>query len=818
MSDFGYGEIAGVLTGEDEQPNNTSPLSFNDNEPGLSDPGNQTDDQLVIEAGLGDLLPDPGDLLGETTTFPEPAPILDAIHSTFPRPEIVSLSLLPQAAGVLTRVFQVKVKITGDFLSDEWFWADFLEYFKLEVAFVPFTNGLSSQLKETSLFNYKMLFKPPLGEPTEFFSNERTKQSDYSLAISDLERLPLRDRSEFIFIGKVQLGPTYFSDANYEHYVVSRTYFDKEKFQADFYGGKDISGMSGMNEKLISFLFDEKYNGLWDAVKVFIDGSSGEPENFKKIVAQFNTAVRWNGAFSYFKEADRFYVPAGVEKPAFRFINQLTFEEQSFAKNDNSSKLTEPIKQKMQEEQKKLVLDLRKRIELIDPSSPVSNAYYSKQIDGQVKVCFSIDFLDLLRQNTNLPESILDYIKSGIVGDTVKNFQIYDKTAKDLTYGRYEYNLELEISERFNSSLLSLVEKLKSAQRDLNDVYISARNPNMYNASSDEFSLSAVATNSPVQKRLTMSAEAVYDGVQFNFLEDFSIDAMVLKRKRIQEQNFKQKKDILSGEQIIFSYTEGISFLRNEISIEGFEMFSIEDISYQPSNTISKEDFLKSYELENTNIEQLKNLESNIEDLIKIVVDTTGVVDAKEKSVNNLSNNLKDSKFIPTTSKFVFNDVFIPEDYMGAFQYDEETLFQAGEQSLEKEASFSFPDGVVYKIISSPAGDELENKKFKSIEALDQIDNDFVFPQDSTKLKRNVILEQSLSSLDMTVPTALVRLEYLSGYENNSNGVEKIMKKPIFLEYDSEELEVGRTYLFKVQAIEKDSESSIYNEYFVKKV
>lgn len=748
----------------------------------------------------------------------QPAPILDAIHSTFPRPEIVSLSLLPQAAGDLIRVFQVKVKITGDFLSDEWFWADFLEYFKLEVAFVPFTSGQNSELKKTSLFNYEMLVKPSLGEPTEFFSNERTKQSDYSLAISDLERLPLRDRSEFIFTGKVKLGPTYFSNATYEHYVVSRTYFDKKKFQADFYGGKDISGMPSVNESLISFLFDEKYNGLWDAVKVFIDGVSGEPENFKKIVAQFNTAVRWNGAFLYSKEDDRFYVPTGVLNPAFRFINQLTFEEQSFAKNDNSSKLTKPTKQKMQEEQKKLDLDLRKRIELIDPSSPVSNAYYSKQVDGQVKVCFSIDFLDLLRQNTNLPESILDYIKSGIVGDTVKNFQIYDKTAKDLTYGRYEYNLELEISERFNSSLLSLVEKLKSAQRDLNDVYISARNPNMYNASSDEFSLSAMATNSPAQKRLTMSAEAVYDGVQFNFLEDFSIDAMVLKRKRIQEQNFKQKKDILSGEQIIFSYTEGISFLRNEISIEGFEMFSIEDISYQPSNAISKEDFLKSYELENTNIEQLKNLESNIEDLIKVVVDTTGVVDAKEKSVNNLSNNLKDSKFIPTTSKFVFNDVFIPEDYMGAFQYDEETLFQAGEQSLEKEASFSFPDGVVYKIIPSPVGDELESKKFKSIEALDQVDNDFVFPQDSTKLKRSVILEQSLSSLDMTIPTALVRLEYLSGYENNSNGVEKIMKKPIFLEYDSEELEVGRTYLFKVQAIEKDSESSIYNEYFVKKV
>jgi len=78
----------------------------------------------------------------------------------------------------------------------------------------------------------------------------------------------------------------------------------------------------------------------------------------------------------------------------------------------------------------------------------------------------------------------------------------------------------------------------------------------------------------------------------------------------------------------------------------------------------------------------------------------------------------------------------------------------------------------------------------------------------------NVAFNDALSKVGAKVPTATVRLEYLSGYQKSPNK-ENIMRSPIFLEY-SEPLEEGKTYLFRAKPIQKDSQFAIYNEYFIR--
>ena len=178
MSDFGYDDFIGGLA-----------------ESGV---GNQADNQLVTEPGLGGPLPDSGDLLSQAAEAPtdlqsalsvtsqqpedgtrvqtvsvaptvDPTtlsnalnslsgggdiqPFLKTIHASFPIPEIIDLKLNDRGP-LLAKTLSIKVKVSGDFLSDEWFWEDFLEYFKFKAYLVPNTDKIENEsITRTSLFD-----------------------------------------------------------------------------------------------------------------------------------------------------------------------------------------------------------------------------------------------------------------------------------------------------------------------------------------------------------------------------------------------------------------------------------------------------------------------------------------------------------------------------------------------------------------------------------------------------------------------------------------------------------------------------------------
>ena len=286
---------------------------------------------------------------------------------------------------------------------------------------------------------------------------------------------------------------------------------------------------------------------------------------------------------------------------------------------------------------------------------------------------------------------------------------------------------------------------------------------------------------------------------------------LIWKRK---EEIFKKEEDQFTGEDVVLSYTTPITLFTDVISAGEIQMFSFEEVTYSPSLSYTREEFMQSYNLNNTDVEQFKNLQKNIEDFVVSLQQLTNAKDLETKNVKNQSNQNKARQVRLDPIKFVFKNIFVPASYNEAFEYSEEVLFSGEQETIEKEEVLTFPQGVVYNFIPSATTGEQPDKKLKQLERLDEGDKKFIFSDNLGMSFENVAFNDALSKVGAKVPTATVRLEYLSGYQKSPNK-ENIMRSPIFLEY-SEPLEEGKTYLFRAKPIQKDSQFAIYNEYFIR--
>lgn len=825
MSDFGYDDFIG----------------------GLADPGmgNQANNQLVTEPGLEGPLPDPGDLLSQaaeaptdlqsalsvTSQQPEDGtgvqavsvaptinpttlsnalnslsgggdihPFLKTIHASFPMPEIIDLKLNDRGP-LLNKTLSIKVKVSGDFLSDEWFWEDFLEYFKFKAYLVPNTDKIENEsITRTSLFDDYVGY-------TGQIDFKREKKS--LLSITDLENKSNKLENKYFFEAQIEIPEKFLTD-QYEHYVVVRTYFSQPDFSKDF--------LNNTKNQVLDMLNNQN-NGLWDAIKIE-KTSNSEVVSYKRIRAYYfdkGSQEFWNGAFSFFFQNQKYYATDSIDNDVrnnFR-SRQLFFMDVLFSKQDLSDELLKPVVSNLKTVDKKLDIGLNKKIQTIQIPTPNSDIYLSKEKSGDVKVLFSLDLFELIKQHSELPESLLDFVQKGLTGNTIKTFEIYDRGAATVASGRHQYSLEVKISETFRQNVETLIKRLTDSQRLLNNAFEEAKKEENYDEVTREFSRSFAETGgNGMQNDIDQVANEVYDALTTNFLADFAIGSLTLKRKRVKEEIFKKEEDQFTGEDVVLSYTTPITLFTDVISAGEIQMFSFEEVTYSPSLSYTREEFMQSYNLNNTDVEQFKNLQKNIEDFVVSLQQLTNAKDLETKNVKNQSNQNKTRQVRLDPIKFVFKNIFVPASYNEAFEYNEEVLFSGEQETIEKEEVLTFPQGVVYNFIPSATTGEQPDKKLKQLERLDEGDKKFIFSDNLGMSFENVAFNDALSKVDAKVPTATVRLEYLSGYQKNPNK-ENIMRSPIFLEY-SESLEEGKTYLFRAKPIQKDSQFAIYNEYFIR--
>jgi len=727
-------------------------------------------------------------------------PFLKTIHASFPMPEIIDLKLNDRGP-LLNKTLSIKVKVSGDFLSDEWFWEDFLEYFKLKAYLVPNTDKLENEsITRTSLFDDYVGY-------TGQIDFKREKKS--LLSITDLENKSNKLENKYFFEAQIEIPERLLTD-QYEHYVVVRTFFSQPDFSRDF--------LNNTKNQVLDMLNSEN-NGLWDAIKIE-KTSSSEVVSYKRIRAYYindGSQEFWNGAFSFFSQNQKYYASGDVSDDVRNNLSprQLFFMDVLFSKQDLSDDLLKPVVSNLKTVDKKLDIGLNKKIQTIQIPTPNSDIYLSKEKSGDVKVLFSLDLFELIKQHSELPESLLDFVQKGLTGNTVKTFEIYDRGAATVASGRHQYSLEVKISETFRQNVETLIKRLTNSQRLLNNAFEEAKKEENYDEVTKEFSRSFAETGgNGMQNDIDQVANEVYDALTTNFLADFAIGSLTLKRKRVKEEIFKKEEDQFTGEDVVLSYTTPITLFTDVISAGEIQMFSFEEVTYSPSLSYTREEFMQSYNLNNTDVEQFKNLQKNIEDFVVSLQQLTNAKDLETKNVKNQSNQNKARQVRLDPIKFVFKNIFVPASYNEAFEYSEEVLFSGEQETIEKEEVLTFPQGVVYNFIPSATTGEQPDKKLKQLERLDEGDKKFIFSDNLGMSFENVAFNDALSKVGAKVPTATVRLEYLSGYQKSPNK-ENIMRSPIFLEY-SEPLEEGKTYLFRAKPIQKDSQFAIYNEYFIR--
>ena len=254
-------------------------------------------------------------------------PFEKMINETFPDPEIVRIDFsMPDDFSAIDEI-KIQVKVTGNFLDDEWFWADFLQFFKIKTYLLPDVNNN----KNKDFWNISMFDASKLGHndriwfaappPNQYYeigipqlrnaTYDMTKasaklrdgqQMDSDDMNADVIRAAIRD-GRYVKPKRVYDTNTYYFTSNltiHDSYkqsligrksvIVARTYFDigefiKEKLPG--VGGSPLDPLKWSNNgkwDMVEFGTDDKVNLNW--VKRFYHSFTG-----------IHNATKWDGPF-----------------------------------------------------------------------------------------------------------------------------------------------------------------------------------------------------------------------------------------------------------------------------------------------------------------------------------------------------------------------------------------------------------------------------------------------------------------------------------------------------------------------------------------
>lgn len=300
-------------------------------------------------------------------------PTEKVIQQTFPDPKITRIEFARDGStGDLSKIF-VEVRVSGDFIGDEWFWADYLEYFKLKVYLVPGISGVVGYNKD---FNTIPMYSDDIAikikdagdqswakstgqrQGTVFQFDDRsldyftsTKNSN-SISIPSLQAdLSLKDT--YTFEKTLSIEPFYhdfflkkFANAIVQPNtmgIVARTFFDIEQFKNELLKGADLSALNPITDS---------NNGKWDFIQfVYTPRKSGPYPvitDVKRRVGYYSDKIQnlWDGTFSVNWLGDgKFYATSDYAKrpgaPSF------TYQTQKFNRtNADNLKLQSEIRRK----------------------------------------------------------------------------------------------------------------------------------------------------------------------------------------------------------------------------------------------------------------------------------------------------------------------------------------------------------------------------------------------------------------------------------------------------------------------------------------
>lgn len=833
MSDFGYDDIMGGLV-VDNPPLFVGPDEF----------------VAVDPTALQGLLGTP----------------LGVFEQVCPIPEIKNIEIKSYPIG---RYSYESYKCTIEFknnyfnnLEDNWFWGDFLKYFKVYGVVAHNQVGTSTNidlfLKQSVEEIEKDIRKLPVADPSINYFEQSLKDvtpSNKKLSVD----LPLFFVPNADAGSKIQITFVCYLD-------IQAIIDDLSLMENQFYGATPSN-----------LLIDVKDFYTWDSVfcsarhiRDLVDkGGSNSFIGMRKVKGELkskrfsNPEEQWSSNFrpgrpgsGYDYEIDEDYWVKFEAEP-FKSLVAPSTQRQS---------LSSPI----------LDIDLNKELPVLDFSGVkdcFSDPYFSKKESGQVEVFVSFDYFSLLKKTSYLPDEVFEKMQEDLdLSSLVRGVRLTDSEAKLTDVGKYVYSLEISTNNRVKEFLETSLENMNNVLRMVKLFKNEVKRQNaadQYGILSEEF----IQTGEDGSyKHLLSALNEYYSFFDVNYLDLFSIQKMRLKKRRILNQFLKKESFNQERNEVLIADVNQNQFLDLELEQNtAFTEFAKPDLEYEPGLEKTREEFLDYYSLDSLSMAKVGAFENEVK-LVEAKIlrfldlrdstkssllvktggqfgtqrssvthefDLNGVYDAdsynfgvtfQEPSDVFASTNVLASGVLTPTVPYLSNQTAVLDYGLATVDNLSDLKKLSFKSSNDEIGSFVMSDltenyGIVFESVTPLSlmveGEKAEVKKDKQIEVLDSDDEKNVFARcnEAQKMKEEVLSEVSLSiagnlKQQKTVPD--LQMEYLSGYEVNSKGV-PLMKKPIFLPVDQLPQDQGVDYLYKAVKDEKSRQLSIYNEYFIKR-
>ena len=665
------------------------------------------------------------------------------VEESFPNPEIIRVDFLRDSeVGPITSV-KVKVKVSGDFMDDEWFWADFLKYFKLKVYLIPNLDTTNLGLYETSLFSDRNF---DVGN--YYIVRKGAAPGEGSYEIPSLQNKSNKLENAYIFEGETTISPAFEADLNSRDTsaaVVARTYFDTKSFSEEMLGVKSgyvrkrtknrTRSLRGRRRFLRSTTakidfspLNDENNGKWDLVEFDIDGGAvGIVTRIDKVYAELNAigGEKWNGAFLWDQRWARFLATSTEidpnliksQLPATVIFNRRAFEKTNAHLSVSFMLMLQFIN--TQEEITTAAYNPNKKKKFEEDATlnkAFSDLYVSKEWDGDVNLFFSFDHLELFKQLSIVPDAVFDNIEKDMTQPLVRSVKITDQGGADLKQGQYKYRLGVRVTDKVEEFVLNAVTSLRTAGRDIKIFNQEAQNPSSIDNQTGEFSEDFVSTQANgTLKYLNNAVDIFYNILESNLLRNFAIDEFKLQRYRVKNNinMIEFDNSVFYDDVVQISETAALTFAETSpVFLEYQKLDS--GLTYKTDLLITREQLKNTFQIANMNLDKALEFQRILDlfqkQLLSLIRQKgTPSADQNVRTGWNTNTDLLSQTFIE------FPDLYNATEFQSGYSFEEPTEIDIVNDTDISLGSFHFAG---QKALANSAVDQY---LFENVENLNNI-------------------------------------------------------------------------------------------------
>ena len=345
----------------------------------------------------------------------------------------------------------------------------------------------------------------------------------------------------------------------------------------------------------------------------------------------------------------------------------------------------------------------------------------------------------------------------------IKNYKIIDNTIGELKNGRYKYSFMFQLEDLSKEYFIKQLDILDDSESLL---------------------------RTDIQKSINL----LYDVLESQRDERYKMSNMKVKRTRVESLGENFKSD--NSEVVLRNGVDGFSLI--EFSKEQEEKKSLDFSREEALRTFSKED-----------IEEVREAISFLKKNISLIMKNLGI--------SNIFGSTDKKSIGDKSSKISYREVSFGQDLI---LNPKDTILEhsaLGQQDMGLVSSkYRVKDAGVSNIVMSVNTEDRKPKDSSCssgngvIRVDDSSGNKFPIEKDTSENASILPLLDFLSEEEEV--ESLVRVEYLEGHKNS-------LKEPVWKSVEEmTEEEKGKEYLFRVVDDSGKQESTILNEYFVKRV